>query len=116
MSDRLTETAAAFRAALAQIDPDRMSGVDSARLAEDLATIEKMCGTVRLLLSARAIGAGAHRERGFSDGAAWLARHSGSTGGAARRALRTAQSLEGCQDTKAALLAGQISLPQATEA
>jgi Domain of unknown function (DUF222)/HNH endonuclease len=84
-------------------------------LAEELAVTEKACATVRLLVMARAAQAGVHKERGFKDGAAWLARQSGTTGSQARQALETAQRLDDCPDTKEALLAGQISLAQAAE-
>jgi hypothetical protein len=62
-----------------------------------------------------AVGSGAHRERGFKDGHSWLAQQSGTTGTQARQALETANRLEACPDTKAALLAGDISLAHASE-
>jgi Domain of unknown function (DUF222)/HNH endonuclease len=109
--------AAAFglREALARFEPAEFSGTDCAALAEELAVTEKACSSARLLAAARAAHTGAHRERGFKDGAAWLARQSGTTGSQAREALETAQRLEDCPDTKEALLAGQISLAQAAE-
>ena len=48
------------------------------------------------------------------NGAAWLARTSGATGSHCRQALDTARRLEGCPDTKKALLAGELSLAQAS--
>lgn len=104
-----------LRAALAGFDPGFYSGADCALLAEELAATEKACTAARLLAAARAVGAGAHRERGFSDGAAWLARQSGSTSGRARQELQTASRLDEHPDTKQALIAGEISLAQAQE-
>jgi hypothetical protein len=92
-----------------------LSGADCARVADELATTEKACAAARLLAAARAVETGAHRQQGFADGAAWLARQAGVTGGEARRALNTARRLEDCPDTRAALLAGEISLAQAGE-
>lgn len=107
--------AAALRTALAGFDPAVLRGADCARVAEDLATTEKACRTVRLLTAARAVDAGAHLSAGFRDGAAWLARQSGVTGQQAKRDLETADRLEDCPETRAALLAGEISVDQAAE-
>jgi hypothetical protein len=107
--------AVALRRELARFEPADFSGADCARLAEELATTEKACATAGLLAAARATQAGAHRERGFKDGAAWLARQSGTTGSQAREALKTAERLADCPDTKEALRAGDISLAQAQE-
>jgi hypothetical protein len=115
LSGSVLAAARALRAVLVGFEPGEFSGADCAVLAEELATTEKACATAGLLAAARAAGAGAHRERGFKDAAAWLARQSGSTGTRAREALQTAQRLEDCPDTKRALLAGQISLSQAQE-
>ena len=73
------------------------------------------CAALRLLAAARAVAAGAHNERGFGQGAAWLAHQSGTTGAQARQALETAEGLADCPHTKAAFLAGDISLSQAGE-
>jgi 5-methylcytosine-specific restriction endonuclease McrA len=115
MSQSILQAAALLRRALTGFEPGVFSASDCARLAEELAAIEKACAAARLLAAARAVGAGEFREHGFEDGASWLARHSGSTGSQARQALQTARSLEECPDTKAALLAGEISLAQAGE-
>jgi HNH endonuclease len=115
VSGSVLSAASALREALSGFEPGEFSGGDCAALAEELAVTEKACATARLLALARAARAGAHRERGFKDGAAWLARQSGSTGTQAREALQTARRLDECPDTKQALLAGHISLAQAQE-
>jgi Domain of unknown function (DUF222)/HNH endonuclease len=115
LSSSLLAAAVALREALSGFEPGVYPASDCARLAEELARTEKACAGVRLLAARRAVEAGAHREMGFSDGASWLARQSGSTGAAAREALRTAGRLEDCADTAAALVAGEISLAQAAE-
>ena len=68
------------------------------------------CRSACLLAAARAVESGAHRQRGFTDGHAWLAQQSGTTSTQARQALQTVNRLEDCPHTKAALLAGEISL------
>jgi hypothetical protein len=102
--------AAALRQALAGFEPGLFSGAECARVAEELAATEKACAAARLLAAGRAVESGAHGERGFKDGASWLAQQSGCTGTQARQALETASRLGDCPDTKAALLAGEISL------
>ena len=111
----LLSSAAALRQALAGFDPGLLPGAGCAEAAEQLAATAKACAGAAVLAAARALAEGAHRERGFSDGRAWLARHSGQTGGAARRALRTAELLGACPATTAALLAGEVSLEEAGE-
>jgi hypothetical protein len=115
VSSSVLAAAAALRDALTRFEPGEFSGADCARLAEELAVTEKACATVRLFALARATEAGVHKERDFKDGAAWLARQSGTTGSQAREAFETAQRLGDCPDTKEALLAGKISLAQAAE-
>ncbi len=115
MPNAVLSAAASLREALAGFEAGLLSGADCALVAEQLATTEKACAALRLVAAARAVECGAHHQRGFKDGAAWLAQQSGSTGAQARRALETAGRLEDCPDTKAALLAGDISLAQAAE-
>jgi len=115
VSTTVLSLASSLRRALSCFEPGELAGADCARLAEELAATEKACTAARLLAAARAVSAGAHTERGFSDGAEWMARHAGSTGAEARRALSTAGALSACPDTRAALLSGEVSLGQAAE-
>jgi HNH endonuclease/Domain of unknown function (DUF222) len=115
VSSSVLAVAAALREALSGFEPRLLTGADCAHLAEELAATEKACGAARLLAAARAVETGCHKERGFKDGASWLAQQAGSTGNQARQDLETASSLEKCPDTKAALLAGEVSLGQAAE-
>ncbi len=107
--------AASFRQALAGLEPELVSGTDSAAFSDDLAATEKACAAARLLFSARAVACGAHKDRGFNDGAAWMARQVGGTTGQARQALETAAGLKDCPGTHKALLAGELSLLQVAE-
>ena len=115
MSDSVLSAAAAMRDALVHFEPGLLSGTDCALVATELAATEKACAAARLLAAARAVESGVHKVHGFRDGASWLATQSGTTGTQARQALETAKHLEGCPDTKAAFLVGEISLAQAQE-
>ena len=103
------------REALAEFDPSLLPPEDCLFAVEKLAATEKACAAVRVRAAARAVEHGAHREQEFSTGVDWLAQQMGSTNGDARNALEAARSLEECPETKAALLAGELSLAQAHE-
>ncbi len=115
MAASVRAAAAALREALAGFEPAEWPGAECAGLAEELARTEKACAAARLLAAARAVEAGAHRDHGAPDGAAWLARQGGSTPAQARQALETARRLAQCAETRAAAVAGTISLAQAGE-
>jgi hypothetical protein len=112
VSERVLQAARVLREALAGFDPARLSGADCARVAEELAATEKACGAARALAAARAAEGRAHRERGFGDAADWLAALTGGGRGEAKTALDTARALAGLPDTKAAVVAGEVSLAQ----
>ena len=115
MPDDLWRLAQRFREALAEFDPSLLSPEDCLSAVEKLAATEKACAAIRVRATARAVEHGAHREQGFSTGVDWLAQRMGSTNGDARNALEAAKTLEECPETKAALLAGELSLAQAHE-
>ncbi|MCA1844522.1 MAG: HNH endonuclease [Actinobacteria bacterium] len=105
----------ALREALSGFEPALLSGEDCAAVAEELARTEKACAGVRAAAAARAAECGAHRRRGWADGADWLAQVSGTSRGEARAALETVASMDACPVTRAALAAGEVSLAQAGE-
>jgi Domain of unknown function (DUF222)/HNH endonuclease len=111
----LTAACEALDGAIAGTDPALLSGVDCAQVVELLARTEKKSAALRVLAAARAADCGAHKTRGFSNPAQWLADTSGLTTGEAHTALNTAKALDDCPETKQALLAGQLSLTQASE-
>lgn len=104
--DRLLEATSGF-------DARTYSGADCALIAEKVSLAEKACAGVRLLAAARAVECKAHEQKGYADGADWLARHSGTTPGEAKRKLKTAAKIG--EKTKDALLGGKLSLDQAEE-
>ena len=111
----LSVAARALREALAGFEPALLSGEDCAVVAEELGRTEKACAGVRAAAAARAAECGAHRRRGWFDGADWLAKVSGVSRGEARAALETVSIIESCPETRAALAAGEVSLAQAGE-
>jgi hypothetical protein len=108
-------SAASFRRSCTALDPELLSGADCMALSDELAAAVKAGQAALVLLSARAVACGAYKQRGFNDGAAWMARQVGSTTGQARQALETAAGLAGCPQTRLALLGGELSLSQAAE-
>ena len=113
MAEELSAIARDLREAAAAFDPALLSGEDCAALAEELAVTEKACAAARVRAAARAADCRAHEQRGFSGASDWLARISGSSVADARSALATAGALERCEETREALVRGEVSLAQA---
>lgn len=113
MAADLLEAANVLRALAAAFDPAVVSGEDAATLAESLGAARKACAAAQARAALRAADCGAHRLRGFAGAHEWLGRLSGSPPGEARAALETAGAVERCPGTKAALVAGDLSLAQA---
>jgi hypothetical protein len=108
-------SAASFRKSCAALDPELLSGDDCLALHDELAAAVKAGQAALLLIAARAVACGAYKQRGFNDGAVWMARQVGGTTGQARQALETAARLADCPGTRLALLEGELSLGQAAE-
>ena len=115
MLAELTVACEALGDALSEIDPSVLSGSDCAQMVEVLARAEKRCAALRILAATRAQQCGAHKARGYSSPARWLADVAGVTTGEAKSALDTADNLDDCPKTKEALLAGDVSIAQAAE-
>ena len=114
-SSSLLFDAQAFRSRLGQLDEALLTGEDCAVLVEELARLGKACDAARARLAARAESTGAHRRRGFVDGADWLAGLTGTNTGDARRALDLVGALQACPQTGDAFVAGELSVAQANE-
>ena len=69
----------------------------------------------RARAAARAVACGAHRDRGYADGADWLAQTTGQSRAEARSELGTAGSLADLPATADALAHGEVSLKEAAE-
>ena len=113
MAEDLLALAVRLAATLATFEPALLSGDAAATVAETLAATEKACAAARARAALRAADCGVHRVKGFRGADEWLGRVSGSTAGDARVALEAAGAVERCPRTKAALVAGELSLAQA---
>jgi hypothetical protein len=111
----IRQLADALCAAVAVFEPGRYSAVDCADLAEQLARTGRTCETASARAAATAAKSGAHRDRGNTSASEWLARAAGTTTGRARSALDTLEAVVACPDTRDALIAGELSLEQASE-
>jgi hypothetical protein len=100
---------------IAGFDPALYSGADCAVLAEALSKTEKACAGARARAGARAVACGAHKDRGFADGADWLAKKTGMSLAEARSDIDTANSLADLPATADALARGEVSLKEAAE-
>jgi hypothetical protein len=113
--EELTVACDALGDAIDGTDPALLSGSHCAAAVEMLARTEKRCAGMRALLALRAVDCDAHKDRGFSNPATWIAGVSGVSDGEAKAVLGTAGRLESCPATREALLAGEVSLAQAAE-
>jgi hypothetical protein len=111
----LVSAAESLRAILAMFDPALVSADDCAVAVAELARTEKACAAARMLAAARAAACGAHRDAGYRDPLDWLARATGGTRAEARTALDTAAQIDGCAEAKEAVIAGDLSIAQASE-
>jgi hypothetical protein len=112
---RVAELAQELCTEITTFDPALYSGADCALLAEALARTEKACAGARARAAARAVACGAHRDRGYPDGADWLAQKTGTSRAEARTDLDTAGSLEDMPATADAVSRGELSLKEAAE-
>ena len=107
--------AVSLRASMRAVEVDVLSGETCALLAEEMARLEKASAALRAMAAARAADCGAHRAAGFDDADEWLAKMTGETRQTARSQLATGSRLSDCPKTRAAAVAGELSLGQADE-
>ena len=115
MSAKLSAFVDKFVAALADFEPQRYSPDHCVAVVESLARLENACAAARVRAAVRAAESGAHRAKGFTKPADWLATAKGSTTAEADRELRTQEQLEGVPETREKLANGELSIEQANE-
>ncbi len=98
---------------VAGLEPARLAGSDAARLTGAAARIEKLAGTAKAALAARAEETNAWRGGRAASPEQWLAETSGCSEGIAREALTTARRVETLPETRQRLLDGTLSMAQA---
>jgi len=111
----LERDAEALQATVAALDPAVLSGRDAARLTKAAARIERLGAAAKALLAKRAEETGAWRGGRATSVEQWLAETSGSSEGAAREALVTAQRLEHLPTTAERVREGTLSIAQAAQ-
>jgi hypothetical protein len=98
------------------LEPECCSGADAARLAEVAAKAARLSETVKMFYAHRAAQtSGWRRTSRAATVDQWLAEASGSTEGAARETLATAQRLTELPATAERLRSGELSLAQASQ-
>ncbi|MET0628962.1 MAG: HNH endonuclease signature motif containing protein [Acidimicrobiia bacterium] len=110
---RVVQVITDARAALADLEAGTFSPGDAARLAEEIARLENAAAAARVKMAARAAQGSAHRWRGFTDPATWMAATTGATLREARLELEAVALVEQCPETSDALASGEVSLAQA---
>jgi hypothetical protein len=115
MTDRIERLIAALRTAVSDLDPERLSAVEAARLVDVLSDGERACQAGRALAAERALRAGVWRAAGYRTPAQWIAARAKSSLSAAITTVQTAHRLTDLPATREAFVAGRLSEVQAAE-
>jgi hypothetical protein len=111
---RLEQIARELRDMVAGLAPATYDGRDAARLTKVAAEVERLGAAAKILFAKRAVDANAWRATSHAaTPEQWLAHLSGSSEGAAREALATADRVSDLPATQAKLRDGSLSLAQA---
>ena len=100
---------------LADLEPERLSGPDAARLLEAFAEIEKLAAAGRLLSARRVESSNVWRRAGHRSAAAHMAEATGTGLGPAINALEAARQLGSLPATDDAMRQGKLSESQVKE-
>ena len=115
MFQSLRDMATGLRSALADLDPERLSGPDAARLLEVFSEIEKLAAGGRLLAARRVESSNVWRRRGHRSAAAHVAEATGTGMGPAITTLQAARQLGSLPVTEEAIREGRLSETQVKE-
>ena len=115
MFDRLEGLVAEAKVVLADLDPNELVGAQPARALELVIDIERRAAACRSKLAARVAEGGGWRYKGHRSVAHWLADVAGTSVGAAKNSLDTAERLNDLPVVQDAFEAGQLSEAQAKE-
>ena len=111
----LRDMATGLRSALAELEPERLSGPDAARLLEVFSEIEKLASGGRLLAARRVESSNVWRRRGHRSAAAHVAEATGTGMGPAITTLQAARQLGSLPVTEEAMREGRLSETQVKE-
>src|SRR5664280_885282 len=115
LSDRLLQVTEILRSALADFEPERLSGPDAARLLEIFAEIEKLASGGKLLSARRVESSNVWRHTGHRSAAAHIAQATGTGLGPAITTLEAARQLGSLPATDQAVRSGRLSEAQVKE-
>ena len=116
MSVKISQGLELLRAGVAELDPDRLDGLQARRLVEQFADYRKLADAGTTLVMPRVQATAAWASAGFfRNAAAWLAWLAGTSVGAARAALETAEQVAELPATAEAVRAGRLSGAQTKE-
>ncbi len=104
-----------LRSALADIEPERLSGPDAARLLETFSEIEKLAAGGKLLSARRVESSNVWRRKGHRSAAAHIAETTGTGLGPAITTLQAARQLGSLPVTEEAMRDGRLSETQVKE-
>ena len=104
-----------LRSTLSDLEPERLSGTDAARILEVFAEIEKLAAGGKLLSARRVESSSVWRRKGHRSAAAHVAEATGSGLGPAITALEAARQLGSLPTTEDAVRKGQLSETQVKE-
>ncbi len=113
--DRLARVTDQLRTAVAELDPERLSGTDAARLLAAFAELERLASAGRLLSARRVESSNVWRRSGHRSAAAHVAEATGTGIGPALTALETARHLGSLPATDEAVRKGRLSETQVKE-
>ena len=113
--DGLSRVTDQLRATVADLDPERLSGSDAARLLGAFAEIERLAAAGRLLSARRVESSNIWRRTGHRSAAAHVAEATGTGLGPAITSLETARHLGSLPATDEAVRQGKLSEMQANE-
>jgi hypothetical protein len=111
----LQRIAGDLRSALAEVEPERLSGPDAARLLEIFSEIEKLAAGGKILSARRVESSNVWRRQGHRSAAAHVAEATGSGLGPAITALEAGRQLNSLPATEEAMRDGRLSETQVKE-
>ncbi|MGA2837907.1 MAG: DUF222 domain-containing protein [Acidimicrobiales bacterium] len=104
-----------LRSAVAELEPERLTGPDAARLLEAFSEVERLASAGKLLSARRVESSNVWRRAGHRSAAAHIAEATGTGIGPAITALETARNLGSLPATDEAVRQGRLSETQVKE-
>jgi hypothetical protein len=115
LGSRVRAGRAGLESALAELDPDRLTGADATALYAEFAASERLCLAGKTLLAPRIEATRVWTEGGHKDAASMLGALEGVSAGQARATLANGRSLDELPATEEALRHGELSAPKLAE-